>query len=135
MKKALLISLGTVSLGLGLLGIIIPGLPTTPFLLLASFLYLRSSRKLYLRLIRHKYLGKYILEYERNKGLTRRQKVYIIAMILGMSALSVLFFISVGWGKILTASVGLAGVVVVGFVVPTVSLIEKENPSEDRSKP
>ena len=61
--KVLLIILGTIFLGLGILGIFIPGLPTTPFLLLTAALYLRSSQRLYQKLISNKILGKYIQNY------------------------------------------------------------------------
>ena len=63
MIKTILIILGTVSLILGVTGIFIPGLPTTPFLLLTAGLYLRSSKKLYKRLISNQYIGCYIDNY------------------------------------------------------------------------
>lgn len=56
LKKYLLIIMGTISLILGTVGIFIPILPTTPFLLLASYCYIRSSKKLYNWLINHKVL-------------------------------------------------------------------------------
>ena len=57
MLKPLLILAGMVALVLGLIGIIVPVLPTTPFLLLAALLYGRSSEKLYRLLLRNKYIG------------------------------------------------------------------------------
>ena len=53
MLKGVLIGLGTLFLLLGLVGVVLPGLPTTPFVLLAAACYLRSSRKLYERLLGH----------------------------------------------------------------------------------
>ena len=60
MIKLFLIVLGSVFLGLGFLGIFTPGLPTTPFLLLAAGCYVRSSDSLYSWLLQHKLFGKYI---------------------------------------------------------------------------
>ena len=58
--KILLAALGLLSLGLGILGIFLPVLPTTPLLLLAAALFLRSSRPLYDWLLNHPRLGPYI---------------------------------------------------------------------------
>lgn len=58
--KVLYILFGTLSLALGIIGIFLPLLPTTPFLLLTAALYVRSSPRLYNRLLHHKYLGSYI---------------------------------------------------------------------------
>ncbi|MDR2823760.1 MAG: YbaN family protein, partial [Prevotellaceae bacterium] len=57
--KYLLIVLGVISLAWGVLGIFLPLLPTTPFLLLSAFLFARSSEKLHSWLLNHKILGKY----------------------------------------------------------------------------
>ncbi|MBW6479367.1 MAG: YbaN family protein, partial [Bacteroidales bacterium] len=62
LKKILFAFLGTLSLILGVIGIFVPGLPTTPFLLLTAGLYMKSSERLYKLLISNKYLGPYILD-------------------------------------------------------------------------
>ena len=61
--KSVLISIGTLSVFLGFLGIFIPLLPTTPFLLLAAACYIRSSDRFYQWLIDNKWLGRYIRDY------------------------------------------------------------------------
>lgn len=119
MKKAIFIGLGTISLVLGILGILLPGLPTTPFLLLASYLFLRSSPKLYKKLIDHPFLGKFIRDYKKDKGLPTKKKRNIIAVIGLMSSLSAFLFVPVFWGKLATLLLGLIGIVVVAWVVPT----------------
>ncbi len=95
MLKLLFISLGSISLVLGIAGIFIPGLPTTPFLLLTAGLYARSSPKLYNKLMKHKILGEYISSYD--KGMTLKTKIYSLAMMWIMVLLSVfIFFNSLG---------------------------------------
>ena len=71
MKKAwrvLLVVLGTVACLLGVVGIVVPLLPTTPFLLLAAALYCRSSPRLYDRLLGHRRLGAYIRHFREAFG-------------------------------------------------------------------
>jgi uncharacterized membrane protein YbaN (DUF454 family) len=76
-------------LGAGIVGIFIPVLPTTPFLLLAAACYLRSSRKLYTRLLGSRVMGAYVRDYYERKRMNRRAKVIIITLLwvtLGLSA-------------------------------------------------
>lgn len=74
-KKYLLILLGSLSLALGVIGVFIPVLPTTPFLLLASFCYVRSSKKLYNWLINHRIFGSYIYCYLEYRAVPRKTKI------------------------------------------------------------
>lgn len=77
-KKYAYICLGSVSLVLGLAGIFLPVLPTTPFLLLASYCYMRSSKRMHLWLIHHKLFGPYIYNYITYKAIPRKTKVAAI---------------------------------------------------------
>lgn len=86
MLKAIYITLGSLTLLLGLLGIITPGLPTTPFLLLTAFLYARSSPKLYKKLLDHKITGKYIKRV--NNGLSVKARIISIAIMWCMVCFS-----------------------------------------------
>ena len=79
--KYLLIILGSICLALGVIGIFLPLLPTTPFLLLSAALYFRSSEKLYQWLIRQKYLGTYIRNFREHRAIPLRAKIISIAMI------------------------------------------------------
>jgi len=67
--KIFFISLGTFFIGLGLIGIFIPILPTTPFLLLSAALYARSSDKFYNWLIENRLFGRYIKNYRNGRGI------------------------------------------------------------------
>ena len=80
LKKYLLIALGSLALGLGALGVAIPVLPTTPFLLIALYCYLRSSRRLYDWLLHHRLFGRYLYNYVTYRAVPRNTKIG--AMIL-----------------------------------------------------
>lgn len=76
-KNSLYIFLGSLALILGSVGIILPLLPTTPFLLLSGYFYIRSSRKLYLWLIHHPVFGAYIYSYLSYKAIPFKTKVMV----------------------------------------------------------
>jgi uncharacterized membrane protein YbaN (DUF454 family) len=79
--KILLAILGSVSLALGIMGIFLPVLPTTPFLLLSAALYMRSSQRLYEWLMSHKHLGPYIKNFREDKALPLRVKIVSVTMV------------------------------------------------------
>lgn len=115
----LLIILGCLSLILGILGIFLPGLPTTPFLLLASISFVKSSPKLHKWLLDSK-LGGYIKRYEDNPGMHVKTKVYVIFLMLLVCGISIIFFIQSLNLRILVGVAGLIGCVVVSCFVPTI---------------
>ncbi|MDL2262109.1 YbaN family protein [Bacteroidales bacterium OttesenSCG-928-I21] len=127
MLKIFFIIAGTLCVFLGMLGIFIPGLPTTPFLLLAASLYVRSSDKLYQKLIKNKVLGKYIQNYRKNKGISKKTKIYAICLMWTMISCSVIFFIKINYVKFIVIVLGVIGTIVMGFVVKTVSKEPNEN--------
>lgn len=99
MKKAwrvLLVALGTVACLLGVVGIVVPLLPTTPFLLLAAALYCRSSPRLYDRLLRHRRLGAYIRHFREERALPLRVKVVSVSLV--WLALSYAAWEAEAWG-------------------------------------
>jgi uncharacterized protein len=90
--RYLLIFAGTVAVGLAILGIFLPILPTTPFLLLAAFLYARSSERFYRWLLTNRLFGSYIDNYRRGLGMPRREKILTLVALwltIGFSALYV----------------------------------------------
>ncbi len=66
---------------LGILGIFLPLLPTTPFLLLAAALYFRSSPRLYDWLLSHKHLGPYIRNFRENRAIPLRVKILSVSLV------------------------------------------------------
>lgn len=79
--KFLLAALGCLSLALGVAGIFVPLLPTTPFLLLAAALWVRSSPRLYAWLLSHRYLGTYIRNYRENRAIPLRVKIFTLTLM------------------------------------------------------
>ena len=79
--KYILIVLGSISLALGVIGIFLPLLPTTPFLLLAAALYVRSSEELYNWLINQKYLGTYIRNFREHKAIPLHAKIISVTLV------------------------------------------------------
>jgi uncharacterized membrane protein YbaN (DUF454 family) len=117
--KVILIVLGTLSLCIGIIGIVVPGLPTTPFILLTAGLYLKSSDKLYQKFIANRFIGAYILEFQTNKGMTKRNKLFAIGTMWIMITLSCVFFIVPYFLKFIVSIIGLIGTYVMGIVIPT----------------
>lgn len=91
--KILLLLLGSISLILGVIGIFVPLLPTTPLLLLSAWCFFRSSMKLYDRLINSKYLGTYIRNFRENKVIPLKTKIFIITL-LWTSLIYCIFFVA-----------------------------------------
>ena len=107
MKKTLFVVLGSVSLALGIIGIVVPGLPTTSFVLLSAYLYARSSERLYNKLLNHKFLGGYIKDFQ--KGVSVRTKVRAISMMWTMIFVSAYFFIENLYVRLVLIGVGFVG--------------------------
>ena len=115
--RAFYIVLGCIAVVLGTIGIFVPGLPTTPLVLLASWCFYRSSPRLQVWLLQS-FLGKYIREYRDKGGLTLRKRMSIIFLMATMVAISTIFFIKTLPIRIIVWVAGAIGCIVVGFVVP-----------------
>jgi uncharacterized protein len=79
--KGLLIISGTLSLLFGLIGVFLPILPTTPFLLLAAFCYAKSSQQFYNWLIHNRLFGKYIKDYREKNGVPLKVKIFAVSFL------------------------------------------------------
>lgn len=94
----ILICIGAVSVVLGVVGIFLPLLPTTPFLLLAAACFLRSSKRLHAWIMNHKWLGPYIYNYRTYRAISKKTKIASIALLwltITYSALCVVPIIAV----------------------------------------
>jgi len=89
--RVLLIVAGTLFTGLGILGMFVPLLPTTPFLLLAAACYARSSQRFYHWLLNNRWFGSYIRNYREGKGVPLKAKVFTIALLWIVIGCSVAF--------------------------------------------
>ena len=112
--RYLLIAAGLLAVALGVVGIFVPILPTTPFLLLAAFLFARSSERLYLWLHRNRWFGAYLTNYREGRGLPAREKAMTIIALWLAIGLSAAFALSSWWPR--------AGLVAIAIAV-TVHLL------------
>jgi uncharacterized membrane protein YbaN (DUF454 family) len=81
LKRYIFITLGTLFVVIGIIGIFVPVLPTTPFLLLAAFFYLRGSKRFYDWLMNNRVCGSYIRNYIEGRGMPLRVKIFTIALL------------------------------------------------------
>ena len=79
--RILLIITGTISLGLGAVGIFFPLLPTTPFLLISAACYLRGSERMYNWLLKNRWFGEYIKNYQEGRGIPLKTKILAISVL------------------------------------------------------
>lgn len=115
--KSLYIAIGILAVLLGAIGVFVPGLPTTPLVLLASWCFYRSSPRMQAWLL-SSFLGKYILDYTVRGGITTRKRIYIILLMTIMVAISTIFFIHTFIVRVIVWLAGFVGCVVVAFFVP-----------------
>ena len=109
MKKTLLIIFGSFSFVLGIIGIFLPIIPTTPFLLLSAGLFAKSSEKLYNWLMNHKIFGDYIRNFREDKAIPLKGKVIAISTMWIFMLYSIFFIVNEKWYlQVLLGSIALA---------------------------
>lgn len=89
--RFILLIIGFISLGLGIIGIVIPVLPTVPFLLLTSFCFVRSSEKFNKRFLNSKIYKKYLENFQKNKVMTVKSEVILISSVSALLMTSLYF--------------------------------------------
>ena len=124
MKKKLLLVLGFISLGLGVTGIVLPLLPTTPFLLLSTYCFSRSSEKFHRFILENKVFGQYIRDYNEKKGITLKNK------IIAMSVLSV----GIGYSFYKVPNIYMRGMLAVVFIGVSIHLLKLNTLKEDKKE-
>lgn len=108
LKRNLLIIVGTVFVALGMIGVFLPVLPTTPFLLLAAFCYGRSSKRFYHWLLTNRWCGEYVRNYREGRGIPLKQKI-IAASLLWLTILySILFVVPLWWVQVILLGIAVA---------------------------
>ena len=122
MKRIILISLGWLCVGLAFVGIFVPGVPTTIFLIIALWAFTKSSEKLRHWLLHHKRFGPILNNWQKHKVVPRRAK---ILMVILMSSAVVLFHYSL---QNLYLTIGLV-IILVSVAIYVISL-PSENPEK-----
>ncbi|MCX6064987.1 MAG: YbaN family protein [Chloroflexi bacterium] len=95
-RKSVWILGGTICIGLGLIGVLFPILPTTPFLLLAAFCYARGSKRIYHWLVYQSWAGATIQNYQSGHGIPPKQKAFTIAL-LWLTIGSTIYLVPLAW--------------------------------------
>lgn len=109
MMRYLYITLGLITLSLGLIGIITPGLPTTPFILLTAFLFAKGSPKLHSWLINNKLTGRYIRKV--NEGFSLKGLVISIGLMWCMVCFTAFFVFNYGTMRFVMIGLGIVGTI------------------------
>jgi len=120
--KIIFATLGVISLIMAVIGFFLPLLPTVPFVLLAAFLFDRSSSKMHNWITSHTLFGKYIRDYNQDKSISIKVKVLAIAMMwISMSVSIFVVFRDTWWVQLLLVSIA------VGVTVFIIGMKTKQN--------
>jgi uncharacterized membrane protein YbaN (DUF454 family) len=113
---------GTVCLILGIIGIVLPILPTTPFLLLAAACYAKTSKRFYNWLINNRVTGSYIRNYREGLGMPLKQKIFTISLLWLTILLSIFLFVHILWVQILLIIIASAVSIHVARIRPKIKM-------------
>ena len=120
LKRLLYLAAGVVCVGLAYLGAVLPGLPTTPWVLLAGYCFSRSSPRLERWLKRSPVFGRLLRDWEEHRGIRRPVKVLAVCLVVTVVTLSVVFGGLPVWVKWVIGGLAVVGLSVIVFVVPTI---------------
>lgn len=101
LARSLFLLGGSLCVVLALVGVFVPVLPTTPFLLLAAFLFTRSSRRALHWLETNRLFGNYFHNYRSGRGMALRQKIITISLLWLSIGLSIIYVIDIPWVQLL----------------------------------
>ncbi|MGB1368105.1 MAG: YbaN family protein [Acidimicrobiales bacterium] len=117
--KSFLLILGFTFVGLGFIGIVIPGMPTTVFMILAAACFAKSSPKFEQWILDLPGIGRLVQDHRDGLGMPQKSKAIAITMMVVAVTLSIIFAITSTLIQILVGGVGIIGVWYVGVRVPT----------------
>ncbi len=104
-RKTVFVLLGSACVLFGLVGMLVPVLPTTPFLLLAVFFYARGSQRALDWLLHNRWFGAYIRNYREGRGMTLRDKVITLALLWITILFSATFLLQAWWARMLVVAI------------------------------
>jgi uncharacterized membrane protein YbaN (DUF454 family) len=116
--RALWLVAGFICVGLGTIGIVLPILPTTPFLLAAAACFCKSSTRMYDWLLNNKWFGEYIKNYREGRGLTVKTKITALTVLWGTISISTFFLL----GRLLPSQLVLPMQIIMICVAVAVSI-------------
>jgi hypothetical protein len=113
-EKIVFTLVGTISLLIGLIGIILPVIPTTPFILFSAWCYYRGSERFHDWLVNHPYLGPIVEEYGNGEGMTKESKIKAIILTWTAVLMTAVFILQ---------SLLMRAIIIVIAVIGTIVLI------------
>lgn len=120
LKRILFVVGGLMCVGLAYLGAILPGLPTTPWVLLAGYCFSRSSPRLERWLKRTPLFGRLLRDWDEHRGIRKPVKVFAVCMVVTVVSLSITLSSLPVWVKCVIGGLALVGICTVVFLVPTI---------------
>lgn len=119
-KRVLFAAAGLICVGLAYLGAILPVMPTTPWVLLASYCFARSSPRLAGWLRRSPLFGRLLRDWEAHRGIRRGVKVFVVGLIICVVSLSVMSGRLPPWLNWVAGGLALCGISTILLIVPTI---------------
>jgi uncharacterized protein len=126
--KFFLMILGFISLGLGIIGIFLPVLPTTPFVLLSAYLFGKSSERFHKYLLHHKLFGTIIRDFNEKKVIRRKNKIVALTSMWIVLLSSVIFFMPFWWAKLIVILIG------IGTTIYLITFPEEDKRQREKEK-
>lgn len=121
--RPLWLSLGFFFAGLGFVGTVVPGMPSTVFFILAAYFFSRSSQRFLNWILNLPKVGPIVRDYRAGLGMSRRAKIFALCMLSFFALTSALFLIPVFWVKGVVLVVGLAGFWFIHSRIPTKEIV------------
>ena len=103
--KGLLVALGILATTVGLIGVVVPLLPTTPFLLLAAACFVRSSDSMYGWLTSNRLFGGFIRDYREQRGVSARAKIMALVLLWSVIGYTALTAVDAAWLRVLLVAI------------------------------
>ena len=129
-ERGMWTGIGIVSVGMGGLGAVVPGLPTTVFFVIAASCFSKSSPRLERWVLELPTIGPMVHDYRAGLGMPRRTKAYAVAVVVIVVSISAGLVIDATLVRIVVAAAGVVGVGTIVFVVPTHERVMAERASE-----
>ena len=126
--KIVFIALGCIALTLGVLGIFLPVLPTTPFLLLAAALWCKGSPRLYDKLLNSKHLGEHIRSFRETRAISLKTKIISVSTMWATMLASAFIVLNVWWLRVVLIVVACG----VTWHILSFKTLKKENQTTEK---
>lgn len=120
LRRALYIAGGLLCVGMAYVGVVMPGLPTTPWVLLASYCFGRSSPRLQRWLRRTPAFGRLLRDWDEHRGIRKPVKIFAVLLIVTVVSLSILSGRLPDWASWVVGACAVCGICTIVFIVPTV---------------